>query len=103
MPNSLSGTPETPVTGHNEEGTAVTYPPPGQPAAGNDRSQLLGILGIVIGLLCCWPAGVVLGVISIIQANKFGSNKLWGILAIVASVVGALISFTVTIPQINNN
>lgn len=80
-------------------------PPVGGPVAagGTDRSQLLGIIGIVVGFLCCPIAGVVLGVISIIQANKYGSNKLWGILAIVASVLGTVISLVFTIPNLNNN
>ena len=66
------------------------YGGPGPAAAGNDRSQLLGIIGIIVGLICCWPAGVILGVISLVQANKFGSTKLWGILALVASVINII-------------
>jgi hypothetical protein len=33
---------------------------------------------------------VILGVISLVQANKFGSTKMWGILALVASVINII-------------
>jgi hypothetical protein len=63
--------------------------PYGQPQpAGTDRTQLWGILGIVIGLLCCGPAGIVFGVLSINEANKWNKSKTLGIVAIVLSVVG---------------
>ena len=69
----------------------MSYPPPMQPAAaGKDNSQLLGIIGAVVGLICCWPAGVVLGVLSLIQANKFNSSKTWAILAFVASAINLI-------------
>ena len=68
-------------------------PPPYESAAapaGKDNTQLFGILGIVIGLLCCGPAGIVLGVLSIMQAKKFGKPQTLGIIAIVLSVIGMI-------------
>jgi hypothetical protein len=68
-------------------------PPPYEAAAapaGKDNTQLFGILGIVIGLICCGPAGIVLGILSIMQAKKFGKPQTLGIIAIVLSVVGII-------------
>lgn len=46
---------------------------PGQPpvAAGNDRTTLWGVLGIVFAL-CCPIVGIVFSVLALIEARKFG-------------------------------
>ena len=51
-------------------------PPPyyGQqpPAApGNDKVTLWGVLGIVFAI-CCWPLGILFGVLGLIEARKVG-------------------------------
>ncbi len=51
-------------------------PPPyyGQqpPAApGNDKVTLWGVLGIVFAI-CCWPLGIVFGVLGLLEARKVG-------------------------------
>ena len=53
-------------------------PPPyyGQqpPAApGNDKVTLWGVLGIVFAF-CCWPLGIVFGVLSMLEARKVGKQ-----------------------------
>jgi len=53
-------------------------PPPyyGQqpPAApGNDKVTLWGVLGIVCAF-CCWPLGIVFGVLSLLEARKVGKK-----------------------------
>jgi hypothetical protein len=53
-------------------------PPPyyGQqpPAApGNDKVTLWGVLGIVFAL-CCWPLGLVFGILSLLEARKVGKQ-----------------------------
>ncbi|MGY0230646.1 hypothetical protein [Longispora urticae] len=58
--------------------------------AGKDNTQLFGILGIVIGLLCCSPAGIVLGVLSMNQAKKNGNSPTLGYVAIGVSVIGLI-------------
>jgi hypothetical protein len=68
------------------------YPPPAATPAGNDKTTLWGVLGIVIGLLCCPIIGVVFGILSINEAKKAGKPNTLGIIAIVASVVGIGIS-----------
>ncbi|MEN3307110.1 MAG: hypothetical protein V7603_3312 [Micromonosporaceae bacterium] len=68
-------------------------PPPGPypgAAPANDRTTLFGVLGIIIGLICCWPAGIVLGVLSIQRAKQSGQAPTLGYLAIGASVLGVI-------------
>lgn len=64
--------------------------PGGAPAGGKDNSQLIGIIGIVLGFCCCWPAGVGLGIWSLIEANKKGGNKLWAYLAFAAAALNLI-------------
>ena len=65
------------------------YPPPAAPAS-NDKTTLWGVLGIVIGLICCWPLGIVFGVLSMNEAKKSGKPNTLGIVAIVASVINLI-------------
>jgi len=58
--------------------------------AKQDRSQLYGILGIVIGFICCPIVGVVLGILSIRDARAVGKSPALGIAAIVVSAVAAI-------------
>ncbi|HEY8472545.1 MAG TPA: hypothetical protein VIL37_07905 [Natronosporangium sp.] len=70
---------------------------PGAPAAaGNDKSTLFGILGLVIGLICCGPAGIVLGILSINQAKQHGSSPALGWAAVIVSVLGILVNIYVS-------
>lgn len=60
---------------------------PGAPAAaGNDKTTLFGVLGIILGL-CCWPVGLVFAILSLNQSKKFGNQPT---LAYVAFAVVAL-------------
>ncbi len=61
--------------------------PPAAAPAGSDRTTLWGVLGIVIGLLCCAPAGIVFGVLSMNEAKKVGKPTTLGIVAIAVSVL----------------
>lgn len=76
-------------------------PPPGAAASGPDRSQLFGILGAVLGFLCCPLLGIGLGIYILTQKNK-GWNPMWGYIAIGASVVGILFSIFVVQPALQN-
>jgi hypothetical protein len=90
----------------------VSYPPQqppyggqpyGQPApTGTDRTQLRGILGIVIGLICCPLVGIIFGVLSIVEANKWGKPKTLGIIAIVASIVSSIVGVVLQLTVLNN-
>ncbi|GAB3139747.1 hypothetical protein GCM10027290_09450 [Micromonospora sonneratiae] len=62
-------------------------PPPPPPVAGKDRSTLWGVLGIVIGLICCGILGLVFGYLSIRDAKRFGKSPALGWVAIVLSIV----------------
>jgi hypothetical protein len=76
--------------------------PPAAAPAGNDKTTLWGVLGIVFALpFCCWPLGVVFAVLSMLEAKKagkpptlayvaFGIAALSLLISIVAIVSGAL-------------
>lgn len=73
---------------------------PGAPAAaGNEKTTLWGVLGIVLGLICCWVFGVVFGVLSLLEAKKSGKPPTLAYLAFAAAVInivgGFLIYFAV--------
>lgn len=77
------------------------YPPP-RAASGPDRTTLYGVLGLIIGLLCCGVIGIILGYLSIREANRHNSSPALGWVAIVLSVVnivaGGVISVTGNYP-----
>ncbi|MFF3864727.1 DUF4190 domain-containing protein [Micromonospora sp. NPDC020750] len=69
------------------------YPPP-PPAAGRDRTTLWGVLGIVLGLICCGVLGIVFGYLSVRDAKRYGQSPVLGYLAIafgVINIIGSLI------------
>jgi hypothetical protein len=60
-------------------------PPPGQPYPGavpppngKDNTQLYGILGIVIAVICCAPLGILFGYLSMQEAKKHGKDETLG-------------------------
>ncbi|SBT51205.1 hypothetical protein [Micromonospora narathiwatensis] len=68
------------------------YPPPRRSAAGRDRTTLWGVLGIVLGLLCCGILGIVFGYLSLRDARRFGRSQLLGWLAIALGVINIIVS-----------
>jgi putative Ca2+/H+ antiporter (TMEM165/GDT1 family) len=64
------------------------YPPPA--AAGSDKTTLWGVLGIVLGLICCPILGVVFGVLSMQEAKKAGKPNTLAIIAFVASAINVV-------------
>jgi hypothetical protein len=73
------------------------YPPPAATPAGNDKTTLWGVLGIVVGLLCCPVLGVVFGILSMNEAKKFGKPNTLAIVAFVASainIIGGIVYYT---------
>ncbi|MEH0973035.1 DUF4190 domain-containing protein [Micromonospora sp. CPCC 205546] len=68
------------------------YPPPPPPpsAAGRDRTVLWGVLGIVVGLLCCGILGIVFGYLSIRDAKRSGQSPVLGYLAIAFGVLNII-------------
>jgi hypothetical protein len=56
------------------------------PATGSDRTTLWGVLGI-ISAICCWPIGVLFGILSLTEARKWGKTPT---LAYVAFVIAGL-------------
>lgn len=67
------------------------YPAEGTPA-GTDRTTLWGVLGIVLGLICCGLLGIVFGWLSIRDAKKFGNSPVLGYVAIGLSVLNIVVS-----------
>ena len=73
------------------------YQPPYQPAGaagGNDRTTLWGVLGIIVGLICCGILGIVFGVLSIRDAKRYGRSQALGWVAIVLSAINIITSFS---------
>ncbi|MEV0268536.1 hypothetical protein AB0H43_07145 [Hamadaea sp. NPDC050747] len=70
----------------------MTQPVVPQPAApaGKDNTTLFGVLGIVIGLICCGPIGLVFAILSHIQANKHGNKPTLAIIGYVCVALGII-------------
>jgi len=66
------------------------YPPPA--ASRPDRTTLYGVLGLVIGLLCCGIVGIVLGYLSIREARQHNASPVLGWVAIVLSVINIVVN-----------
>jgi hypothetical protein len=65
------------------------YPPPAaQPAS--DRSTLFGVLGIVLGFLCCWILGIVFGILSMNEAKKVGKQPTLAYIAFAAAALNLI-------------
>jgi hypothetical protein len=71
------------------------YPGPAAKPAG-DRTTLWGVLGIVIGLLCCGPLGIVFGALSVRDAKRFGNSPILGWVAIILSAIGLVGNIVLT-------
>lgn len=65
-------------------------PPAGAAPASGDKTTLWGVLGIVIGLLCCWPLGIVFGILSMNEAKKVGKPNTLAYLAFAAAAVNLI-------------
>ncbi|MGC4848347.1 DUF4190 domain-containing protein [Micromonospora sp. DT15] len=82
-------------------------PPPPPPAQGRDRTTLWGVLGIVLGLICCGIFGIIFGYLSIRDARRYGQSPLLGYLAIAFGVIniigGAILRSTGNYPFWNND
>ncbi|MFV2111763.1 hypothetical protein ACFHW0_05390 [Micromonospora sp. LOL_025] len=70
--------------------TPYPPPPPAPSAAGSDRTVLWGVLGIILGLLCCGILGIVFGYLSIRDAKRFGQSPVLGYLAIAFGVLNII-------------
>lgn len=98
-------------------GPGAMAPPELAKQAGN--MQLMGILSIVIGFCCCWPAGLVLAGMVLSQAGgvvaslaqygsppdlvgKVNTGKICAIVGIVLSVIGAIGSVISVMAQLAN-
>ena len=66
------------------------YPMPGPAATGKDRTSLFGWLGIVIGFFCCGIVGIVLGILSLRDAKRYGQSLVLGWVAIVIGILQIL-------------
>lgn len=73
------------------------YPPPAAGPPGRDRTTLWGVLGIVIGLLCCGILGVLFGYLSIRDARRFNNSPVLGWVAIVLSLINIIVSFILSV------
>lgn len=73
---------------------------PGAPAAaGNDKTTLFGVLGIVLGI-CCWPVGLVFAILSLNQAKSHGNQPTLAYVGFAVVAVVAVISIISSISQL---
>ncbi|MDQ7903263.1 hypothetical protein RB614_01850 [Phytohabitans sp. ZYX-F-186] len=68
---------------------SAPYPPPAA-APSNDRTTLWGVLGIVIGLICCWPLGLLFAFLSFRDARRFGKQPTLAYIAFAACAIGII-------------
>ena len=86
-PGAPSGPPSYPPPPGPPPGGYSAGPPPG---GGTDRTTLWGVLGIVIGLICCGILGIVFGALSIRDAKRYGKSPVLGWVAIVLGVISII-------------
>ncbi|MCW2569113.1 MAG: hypothetical protein JWN54_3210 [Mycobacterium sp.] len=78
-------------------------PPYGQqPAAQSNTAQTLGIIGIIVGVLCCSPAGIVLGYLSMKKARENGQSTTLGKVALILSIVFLALGIIVFVARAMN-
>jgi hypothetical protein len=68
---------------------------PAQAVTGQDRTKVYGIVGMIVGVICCPIVGIVLGVLSIRESKRFNGSPTLGYFAIALSVIGVIWSLTV--------
>lgn len=68
---------------------SAPYPPPAATPS-NDRTTLWGVLGIVIGLICCWPLGLVFAFLSFREARQAGKQPTLAYIAFAACAIGII-------------
>ena len=57
--------------------------------AAKDRTTLWGVLGI-IGAFCCWPLGVVFGILCYTEAKKHGKPPTLAYIAFAVLAIGLI-------------
>jgi hypothetical protein len=63
-------------------------------AAGSDKVTLYGVLGIV-GAICCWPLGVVFGILCLMEAKKYGKPPTLAYIAFAVLALGLVLNIIV--------
>lgn len=66
------------------------------PRSGTNRTIMWGVLGIIVGLLCCGVLGIIFGALSLRDAGRYGGDKILGYLAIAAGILNIVASGTLT-------
>jgi len=64
------------------------------PAAANDRTTLWGVLGI-IGAFCCWPLGLVFGILCLMEARKFNKPPTLAYITFAVLALGLILNIVV--------
>lgn len=71
----------------------MTTPPP---PAGNDRTTLFGVLGIVFAL-CCWPVGVIFAVLSLNESKKHNTSPALAYVGFAIAAVNLIVGIILTV------
>ena len=70
----------------------VPQPPSAPQPTGQNDGHVVGIIGLVMAFVCLWPVGMVLSIISIVQAGKAHASKTLGIVGLVLNILGIFAS-----------
>jgi K+ transporter len=81
-------------------GVPYGQPPMGAPVPQSNTAKTLGIIGIIVGVLCCSPAGIVLGILSMKKAKEAGQPTTLGMVALIVSTVALVVGIIVAILNI---
>lgn len=86
--------PVSSVPAPDAQSIAPVYAQPIAPTAPvtENPGQTLGIVGIVLGVLMIWPAGLPVSIISMIKSSKANASKLLGIIGVILNSLALLAS-----------
>lgn len=72
----------------------MTAPMPPAAAPANDRTTLWGVLGI-IGAFCCWPLGLVFGILCYMEAKKYNKPPTLAYVTFAILALGLILNIVV--------
>jgi hypothetical protein len=78
VPPPPPSTPSPPPPPGAQPPSGAPVPPETGGAGDRDNTQLYGIIGIVLAIICCPPLGILFGYLSMQEARKAGKDQTLG-------------------------